>query len=242
MLVILLALASLGCLALGVHYLRQALAVTGTAASYIRSAAQGYVVLVGEGVPLGDRPMVAPFSGRPCVWWSTQVEPLMGSRETGTVPSGDAFNKHFSTQSFLLRDGTGECLVDPDLAEVHVKSRDVWYGGTLSGDPATTGRRTREATDDLRFVEERIELHQRIVASGYFRTTHADPSATARPAAPATVVPGSNVLGPPPDGRRFLISTVREDVLADALRLRAAGALLLCAVLAGCALLAARAG
>src|SRR5690348_17351721 len=101
MLVIVLAMASLGCFALGVHYLRQALALTGTAASYIRSAAQGYVVLVGEGAPMTGRPLVAPFSGKPCVWWSTQVEPLFGNRETGVVPSGDAFNKHFSTQSFL---------------------------------------------------------------------------------------------------------------------------------------------
>ena len=79
MLVIVLAMASLGCFALGVHYLRQALALTGTAASYIRSAAQGYVVLVGEGAPMTGRPLVAPFSGKPCVWWSTQVEPLFGN-------------------------------------------------------------------------------------------------------------------------------------------------------------------
>ena len=240
MFTVLLVLGSLGCLALGVHYLRQALAVTGTAASYIRSAAQGYVMLVGEGVSLGGRPMTAPFSGKPCLWWSTQVEVLMGDRLQAGA-NRDAFNKHFSTQSFLLRDGTGECLVDPDAADVRAKSRDVWYGNSMSGDPTTAGRSTRSATDDLRYVEERIELHQRIVARGYFRTTHVVSVAADRQAGVGTASPGSNTLGPAPDGRQFLISTVPEDILADRLRLRAGGALLMCVVLAGCAVLAGRA-
>jgi hypothetical protein len=236
--VVSLALASLACLALGVHYLRQALAVTGTATSYIRSAAQGYVVLVGEGVPLSGHPMLAPFSGMPCVWWSTQVESTLGGLGGERIaPSGDAFNKHFSKGPFLLRDGSGECLVDPDSAEVQVKSRDVWYGSTMSGGSVAQGHRTRGVADDLRFVEERIELHQRIMVRGYFRTAHADPAATQAPG-PA---PGTNVLGPPPDGRQFLISTVSEDILAKGLRLRAAGILLLCVALAICAVLAGRA-
>lgn len=239
MLLALLVLASLGCLALGVHYLRQALAVTGTATSYIRSASQGYVVLVGEGVPMAGQAMAAPFSGKPCVWWSTHVEVLLGGgADAGMAASADAFDKHFSRQSFLLRDGTGECRVDPDVAEVRAKSRDVWYGSSVTGDPARNGTRERSITDNLRYIEERIDLHQRIVASGYFRTLHADPP-TERPNSYTTVTPGTNVLGPPPDGRRFLISTVSEDVLANTLRLRAAGALLLCAVLAGCAVFAA---
>lgn len=244
MLVVFLALCSLACLATGVHYLRQALAVNGTAPSYIRSAAQGYVVLVGEGVPLSGRPMLAPFSGKLCVWWSTQVEERLGGDAAARIaPSADAFNKHFSSQSFLLRDGTGECLVDPAMAEIHAKTRQVWYGSSLSGGgPGRVGSETRSAIDDLRYVEERIELHQRIVASGYFRTVHAAPGATTRPSGGATVAPGTNVLCPPPDGRRFLISTVSEDVLANDLRLRAAGALLLCAVLAGCAMFAGHAG
>jgi E3 ubiquitin ligase len=243
MLVVLLVLASFTCLLLGVRYLRQALAVTGTAASYIRSAAQGYVVLVGEGIPLSGRPLVAPFSGKPCLWWSTQVEMMLGGvGDERIAPSGDAFNKHFSKGQFLLRDGSGACLVDPDSADVQVKSRDVWYGSSMSGGSVAQGNRTRGVTDDLRFVEERIELHQRIVARGYFRTAHADPGATTRPASYSTVTPGTNVLCQPPDGRHFLISTISEEVLARNLRLRAAVALLSCAMLAGWALLAGRAG
>jgi hypothetical protein len=239
MLVVSLALASLACLALGVHYLRQALAVTGTATSYIRSAAQGYVVLVGEGVPLPGHPMLAPFSSTPCVWWSTQVETTLVGGVSGEsmTTSGDAFNKHFSKGPFLLRDGSGECLVDPDNADVQVKSRDVWYGSSLSGGSVAQSHRTRGIADDLRYVEERIELHQRIMVRGYFRTAHADPAATQT----TGPTPGTNVLGPPPDGRQFLISTLSEDILAKGLRLRATGILLLCVALAICAVLAGRA-
>ncbi|HEY4128494.1 MAG TPA: GIDE domain-containing protein [Gammaproteobacteria bacterium] len=239
MLVLLLALASVACLAAGVHYLRQALAVTGTATSYIRSAAQGYVVLVGEGIPPPGHPMLAPFSGTPCVWWSTQVETTLVGGVGGepVAASGDAFNKHFSKGPFLLRDGSGQCLVDPDSADVQVKSRDIWYGSSLSGGSVAHSHRTRGIADDLRFVEERIELHQRIMVRGYFRTAHADTSPTVTP----TAAPGTNVLGPPPDGRQFLISTVSEDILAKGLRLRAAAILLLCVALGICAVLAGRA-
>ncbi|HEX7022164.1 MAG TPA: hypothetical protein VF171_04850, partial [Trueperaceae bacterium] len=119
MLVILLVLTSLACLFVGALFLKQALALTATATSYIRSAAQGYVVLEGEGLPLPGRSIHAPFSGKPCVWWSTQVESLLGPGTSERLaPSPDAFNKHFSTEPFLLRDGTGECCVDPTEADV----------------------------------------------------------------------------------------------------------------------------
>lgn len=240
MLIILLALASLACLALGVRYLRQALAVTGTATSYIRSAPQGYVVLVGEGIPLPGGSIVAPFSGKPCVWWATQVESGL-IKETDAVNS-NAFNRRTSAAPFLLKDGTGTCFIDPDLADVHAATKDIWYGSTLNLNSLRELRRERRLEDDIKYVEERIDLHQRIVASGYFHTTHADPAAVT-PAAghPATTAPGTNVLGSPPDGRRFVISTVPEDALARRLRIRAALALLLCAVLAGCALFAGQA-
>ena len=233
MLVILLVLASVLSLVVGITYLRQALAVTGTATSYIRSAAQGYVVLVGEGSPLPGRPIVAPFSGKACVWWATQVDSLVKTEE---VINSRAFERRTSMASFLLKDGTGECLVDPDSAEIHAATKEVWYGNMHDGDVLREARHERGLGDDCRYVEERIELHQRIVASGYLRTVHAQTAAD--PDRSASAAPGTNMLCPPSDGRRFMLSTVSEDALAKQLRLRAALALLLCAISAGCALLA----
>lgn len=235
MLVVLLVLASLASLILGIRYLRQALAVTGTATSYIRSAAQGYVVFVGEGSPLPGHPIVAPFSGKPCVWWATQIDAL---EPIPPVVNSHAFDRRTSTASFLLKDGTGECLVDPDLAEIHAATKEVWYGNTLVGDSLRNARRERGLEDNCRYVEERIDLHQRIVASGYLRTMHAQSDSDPRRTdGGASTAPGTNMLCPPSDGRRFLLSTVPEDALAQRLRVRAALALLLCAVSGGCALL-----
>lgn len=223
MLVLLLATSSLICLCLGVMFLRRALALTATATSYIRSAAQGYVVLEGEGSPLTSHPITAPYSGTPCLWWSTQVESLLGPVGNDRLaPSSDAFNKHFSTELFLLKDGTGECRVDPAEADIRTNTRDVWYGNSFEVSSLHQSRRTREPGDDFRFVEERIELHQRIVARGYFQTQDNDGSKV-------------NTLTRPPDGRRFLLSTVREDILAKRLRLNAVLALGLCVLLAACA-------
>ena len=231
MLVLLLAVTSLGCLYLGIRYLRHALALTATATSYIRSAAQGYVVFVGEGTPQpGSNSIVAPFSGKPCVWWSTQVESLLGPVSGERMaPSSDAFDKHFSSEPFLLRDGTGECLVDPAEADVHAVTKDIWYGSSMSGTSLRDARRSRGVDDDIRFVEERIELHQRIVARGYFQT-HDNGGAK------------TNTLSQAPDGRHFVLSTVREDVLAERLRFKAVLALGLFVLLASCAVFAGESG
>lgn len=224
MLVLLLALSSLACLFAGTLFLKRALALTATATSYIRSAAQGYVVLEGEGSPLPGRSITAPFSGTPCLWWSTQVESLLGPVGNDRLAANpDAFNKHFSTELFLLKDGTGECLVDPAEATVRIKTCEVWYGSSAE---ANSRREARQAGDDFRFIEERIELHQRIVARGYFQTQDKE----------GTKI---HTLSQPPDGRHFLLSTVREDILAKRLRFKAVLTLGLCVLLAACAVYAA---
>ena len=225
MLVFLLIAASLASLFAGTFYLKRALALTATATSYIRSAAQGYVVLEGEGSLLPGRSITAPFSGKPCLWWSSQVEPLLALGPGGDsrlAPNPDALNMHFSTEPFLLKDGTGDCLVDPNEATIHAKTREVWYGSSCE---VSALRKQREANDDFRFVEERIDLHQRIVARGYFQT-HDNGGAK------------TNTLTQPPDGRHFVLSTLREDLLAKRLRFKAVMALGSFVFLAACAVYA----
>lgn len=226
MLVLLLTLASLSSLFVGTLLLKRALALTATATSYIRSAAQGYVALAGEGFPPPGRTITAPFSGKPCVWWSTQVESLLGpATNENLTPNPDAFNKHYSTDQFLLRDGTGVCRVDPAEADVRAQTRELWYGNLFEESSLRVARRSRGPDDLFRFVEERIELHQLIHARGYFQTQ--DDNGTK-----------AHTLYRPPDGRSFLLTTVREDVLAKRLRLQAVLALSLCVALATCAVYA----
>lgn len=225
MLIFLLIAASLASLFAGTLYLKRALVLTATATSYIRSAAQGYVVLEGEGSPLPGHDIKAPFSGIACLWWSSQVEPLLALGPGGDnrlAPNPDALNTHFSTEAFLLRDGTGDCLVYPAEATIHAKTREVWYGSSFE---VGVLRKTRAANDDFRFVEERIDLHQRIVARGYFQTHDNGGTKT-------------NTLIQPPDGRHFVLSTMREDLLAKRLRFKALLALGSFVLLAACAVYA----
>jgi len=228
MLVLLLAALSLVCLYLGVTFLRRALALTATATSYIRSAAQGYVVLEGEGSPPPGHVIRGPFSGKPCLWWSTQVVSMLAPMPSGggPAPNPGAFDRRSSTDPFLLKDGTGECFVDPTEAEVRASTKQTWYGSSMEVHSLSQAHLSPALEDDFRFVEERIELHQRIVARGYFRTQVNKNTQT-------------NTLSQPPDGRHFVLSTVREDVMARRLRIRAALTLGLCVLLAACAVYAA---
>ncbi len=90
----------------------------------IRSAPQGYVKLSGHAKPLHGKPLRAPLSGRPCVWWKYAV----GEGDEGPAERWcpDAWDT--STEPFLLADQADHCLVDPQGADVEPSDRRVWYG------------------------------------------------------------------------------------------------------------------
>lgn len=87
----------------------------------VRSAHQGYVELIGTAHNLGGEPIVAPLSQTPCCWYSYRVERRQGS-SWHRVQSGT------SDGIFLLRDATGDCVIDPEGAEVTSRHRRSWSG------------------------------------------------------------------------------------------------------------------
>lgn len=101
--------------------------VADTPTARIRSAAQGYVELIGHGVLPPRAENRAPLSKRACTWWRYKIEERRGqgkSRHWASIDSG------VSEIPFILDDGTGQCLVDPRGAEVFPAEKDVWYGNT----------------------------------------------------------------------------------------------------------------
>jgi hypothetical protein len=104
-----------------VFALRYARAIADTPTSNIASAAQGYVELLGRGLPAGA-PLAAPLKGLPCLWYRYRVERKQGDKWV-TEESGE------STASFQLDDGSGRCLVDPEGAEVLPRSQETWHAG-----------------------------------------------------------------------------------------------------------------
>ncbi len=94
--------------------------------SKIRSASQGYTELVGVAEVI-SRPQTAPLSGEPCVWWRYKVERYQRSRRAGFWVAVDS---DASTHPFYLDDGTGQCLIDPEDADINCRHVKTWYGNT----------------------------------------------------------------------------------------------------------------
>lgn len=85
----------------------------------VRSAPQGYVELVGHAHSLDGEPIVAPLSHTTCCWYRYRVERRSG-KDWSVVESGS------SDGIFILRDATGDCVIDPEHAEVTSRHTRSW--------------------------------------------------------------------------------------------------------------------
>ena len=94
-------------------------AIRNTPRSTIASAAQGHVEVTGWGEPFCDPPLLSQLKRRPCLWCRYTVEERKGD-EWRTVDSGE------TTSSFMLRDRTGECVIDPEKAEIITQHHERW--------------------------------------------------------------------------------------------------------------------
>ena len=185
----LLAIFLLCCLGLGWFGLKnliKARIIEDTATSKVRSASQGYVELEGFAKPLEGKQLLAPLTGKPCLWFSFKVERHDSSGKSNhwrTVESA------VSDNLFILEDNTGQCYINPAKAEVIAMSKQSWRGH---------GRRPAVSTPDLlsglvqkktniwggnlnisfgggkyRYTEQRLHKDQFIYAIGQFQTLHA---------------------------------------------------------------------
>ncbi len=100
--------------------LRHARLILDTPTSRIASAAQGYTELRGRGRPLSGTPLLSPVNGLPVLWYRLVTHRKQADGKWRLV------DKHESDASFLLDDGSGQCAVDPEGAEMLVRRRDVF--------------------------------------------------------------------------------------------------------------------
>jgi hypothetical protein len=117
-----------------------------TPTSKVASAAQGYVELVGRGHPFGDTPLISKLRGLPCLWYRYRIERRGAKDQWETVERGE------STDSFVLRDDSGDCVIDPEYAEIVTKHLDHWTEG------------------DHRYTEYKFIDNDSLYAIGEFRT------------------------------------------------------------------------
>lgn len=93
--------------------LRRARAVANLATSRIGSAAQGYVEVMGRASVSPDNLIMSPMSGLQCIWYRYRLFTKDNSKREWTQT-----NSGVSSATFEINDGTGDCRVDPDHAEV----------------------------------------------------------------------------------------------------------------------------
>lgn len=125
---------------------RRARAIDDTPTSRIASAAQGYAELIGSGKALAGAPLISPLTQLPCLWYRYTVERKDSDNKWHMEEQGE------SDASFVLDDGTGECAVDPDGAEMLISKKDSWMQG------------------DRRYTQWLLIERQRIYVLGQFAT------------------------------------------------------------------------
>ena len=141
----------------------------------IRSAPQGYVELEGVGKMMAGEPIISPLTAKNCLWFRYKVERkevvhIKGSRTTRwrTVEQGE------SDALFLLEDETGQCVIDPEGAEVTPLDKLVWYGDSprpLDVPLLAAGRIGFGA--NYRYTETFIMVGQPLYVLGNFQTIRA---------------------------------------------------------------------
>lgn len=132
-----------------VAVLRRRRAITGTPTSRIATASQGYVELQGVGLPLDINPLHSPLTGAACLWYCYQVE------QKNSDNKWELLEQAQSHTSFVLDDGSGQCLVDPEGAEVLTRHRKRWNDG------------------NCRYVEWTLLRQDKVYVLGNFVTQHA---------------------------------------------------------------------
>jgi hypothetical protein len=158
--------------AAALRWLKIARLIEDTPTSRIRSAAQGYVELEGNGRPLGGTSNPAPLTQRPCVWWRYRISKRT-ERGTGSGRREGWQNIASGTSSlpFLLDDETGQCIVQPDGAEVVPTESTTWYGETPWPTAGPGQKLALTGGRSYRYVEDRIYEHERLYVLGDFRST-----------------------------------------------------------------------
>ncbi len=139
--------------------------------SRIRSAAQGYVELAGTARMLPGQPVVAPLSGKQCVWYAFKVE---RRRTTGSAANRrttwSTVRSGVSDETFAIQDDTGRCVIDPEGAEVYPSVEQVWEDSAPLSALTAGSILGKPGGDHYRYTERRIHDGDRMYALGEFRT------------------------------------------------------------------------
>ncbi len=117
---------SLGGLLAWLGALKRYRVITDTPTALLRSAPQGYVELVGTCQAVPDAELLYFGKAPPCVWYRATI--IERESEFGKTRSHTRYARSHDT--FSIEDGTGECVIDPEHAEVLSAHSTRWHDGS----------------------------------------------------------------------------------------------------------------
>ncbi len=154
-----------------INNLKKARYLLDTPTSKVRSAAQGYVELYGV-LKEGSGQQRAPLTGEPCVWWSFAIDEQI--RNGKNNQRWQQVEKASSAALLCLNDGTGDCLIDPQGAQVFPLTKQVWYGSTRHPQQALPRQNILQSmlsgVKRYRYTEQRLHVNEPLYAIGDFVT------------------------------------------------------------------------
>ena len=218
---------------------RRSRLILDTPTSRIASAAQGYVELTGHARQAHDIPLLSKLTLLPCVWYRYIIE-----QERSDNKGYDIVDQGTSDDTILIDDGSGQCFVDPDYAEIITSHKQVWKKGDYRyteyllspldtlyaiGEFTTLGG----ANSNLDFKEDlnalltewkrdKTQLHERfdlnmdgqIDPHEWELAVLAAKREVAKQHGEIRLKDGVHLLRKPGDGRLFLLSNLPEERLA----------------------------
>ncbi len=135
--------------------------------SRIRSAPQGYVELEGISKIMDGPAIICPLSAARCAWWRYKIEK---HRSNGRNSRWSTVESDCSDDLFLLDDGTGQCIIDPEGAQVIPTRKRTWYGHTERPSRGPAAGSNLFSSGNYRYTEELIDLGAHLYAIGEFRS------------------------------------------------------------------------
>lgn len=163
-----LAVISLVCFVAGFTYLYRKRIIQDTPTSKIRSAAQGYVELIGEGQLPDGEIITAPLSGKTCLWYSYEIQE---KRRSGKNTRWVTVEDDISESMFLIQDDTGQALIDPEDAKVTTRHSDTWYGSSRYPENGIPSSKFSLGIGRYKYIERRIHPEEPLYTIGLFTTT-----------------------------------------------------------------------
>lgn len=156
--------------------------IKATPTSNVNFATDGYAAFSGNAEAVDGRTLTAPLTGAACLWYHAKLEEWRRNRTSNSRWDWHTVRVTTSSEPFLFRDSSGECVVLPDGADVTCTDRSVWFGaGPIPDDKNPTKKGPGESAEGVvklygtsdkkyRYTEERIYAGDPLYALGEFST------------------------------------------------------------------------